>query len=60
MGKLTYEELFSLLMYNRTDFMLIDVRTPQEYAGGHIPAAFLVPIIDGKWNHDGPILLKVQ
>lgn len=27
------------LMANDTDFVLVDVRTPEEFAGGHIPGA---------------------
>nr|XP_039266061.1 putative thiosulfate sulfurtransferase, mitochondrial [Styela clava] len=47
---LSYDDLYDLLKYNRTDFVLVDVRTPQEFADGHIPASFLVTITNGKFE----------
>ena len=37
----TFEEAFALMEDNRgnQDFIIIDVRTPEEYAGGHIERA---------------------
>lgn len=31
------------LMKTEDDYVILDVRTPSEYAGGHIPGAILVP-----------------
>ena len=41
----TYTGLAKLLDSHEQgkDFFLIDVRTPEEYAGGHIPSALLLP-----------------
>lgn len=43
-----YEYLASLMEKKEQgkDFFLIDVRTPAEYAEGHIPTAFLAPLQD--------------
>ena len=39
---------------NKGTFVLVDVRTPEEYATGHIPGAILVPIEQIKGgNYDG-------
>ncbi|MBN1648414.1 MAG: rhodanese-like domain-containing protein [Spirochaetales bacterium] len=41
----SYDGLAALMKEKKqgSDFFLIDVRTPEEYAGGHIPGAILVP-----------------
>ena len=36
-------ELAALLSSNRTDYVLVDVRTAEEYSSGHIPGAVNIP-----------------
>lgn len=36
--------LARLVVERRPDYLLIDVRTPEEYAAGHIPTAINVPV----------------
>lgn len=40
--------MYDLIKYNGSEFMLVDVRTPVEYAQGFIPTAFLVTVDNGK------------
>lgn len=40
---ITAEEL-NQKMTGHTDFLLVDVRTPDEYSQGHIPGAILLPV----------------
>ena len=37
------DNLKSLLASDRTDFLLLDVRTPGEYSAGHIPESVNIP-----------------
>jgi rhodanese-related sulfurtransferase len=39
----TAQELLDLINSGTQDFLLVDTRTPQEYASGHIPGAVLIP-----------------
>ncbi len=41
---MTHQELESYIERNRKDFVLIDVRSPQEFSGGHIPKAINIPL----------------
>ncbi|MBN1525147.1 MAG: rhodanese-like domain-containing protein [Spirochaetales bacterium] len=41
--KLTYEKL-SKKLDKGEDFLLVDVRTPEEYSSGHIPGAINIPL----------------
>ena len=38
---------FAQLLENETDVQLVDVRTPSEYAEGHLPGAVLIDVKDG-------------
>jgi rhodanese-related sulfurtransferase len=45
--------------------LLVDVRTPQEYAGGHIPGALNIPVDDlrsrlGELSHDREVAVYCQ
>ena len=44
-GRYTKPEDLAKLLKDKTEpFMLVDVRTPEEYASGHIPGAVNVPV----------------
>jgi len=46
-GEATYEQITSAeakaLMDSETDYIILDVRTPEEFATGHIAGAILIP-----------------
>jgi phage shock protein E len=45
------EELEELISSNdKNDYVLLDVRTPQEFNQGHIPGAVLIDIYDPKFR----------
>jgi adenylyltransferase/sulfurtransferase len=44
--QITVQSLQELIKSGRTDFLLVDVRSPEEYALSHIPGAISVPITE--------------
>jgi adenylyltransferase/sulfurtransferase len=43
--EITVQELKKLIDSKATDFILIDVREPEEYAIAHVPSSILVPLL---------------